>query len=37
MCGAEGVVDVDLAQGGQLFGEFGIVLLFLGVVAEIFQ
>ena len=37
MGGAEGVVDVDVAEGGEFFGKFGIVLFFLGVVAEVFE
>jgi hypothetical protein len=37
MSAAEGVVDVDVAERGELPGELGIVLLFLGVEAEIFE
>ena len=35
--GAEGVVDVDVAELGQLLGEVGIVLFFFLVKAEVFQ
>ena len=35
--GAEGVVDVDVAQGRELRGELGIVLLLLRVEADVFQ
>ena len=34
---AEGVVDVDVAQRGELLRELGIVLLFLGVEAQILE
>ena len=34
---AEGVVDVDIAELGQLLGERRIVLLLFGVVAHVFQ
>ena len=37
MRGAERVVDVEVAQGSQLLAERGVVLLFLGVEAQIFQ
>ena len=35
--GAERVVDVDVAEGGQFLGEGGIVLFFFGVEAQIFE
>ena len=35
--GPEGVVDIHVAQRGQLLRERGIVLLFLGVVAQVLQ
>ena len=34
---AEGVVDVDVAEAGELFGEGGIVGLFFGMEAEVFE
>ena len=34
---AEGVVDVDVAELGELFGEGGVVGLFFGVEAEVFE
>ncbi len=33
----KGVVDVEIAQGGQLLGEARVVLFFLGVEAQVFQ
>ena len=35
--GAEGVVDVDVAEGGEFLGEGGIVLFLLGVEAQILE
>ncbi len=35
--GAEGVVDVDLSQGSELFGETGVVLLLLGEEADVLK
>ena len=35
--GTERVVDVDVAQGGEFFGEGRVVLLLLGVEAEVLQ
>ena len=35
--GAEGVVDVEVAEGGELFGELGVICLFFGVEAEVFE
>jgi len=35
--GAEGVVDIDFAELGELLAEGGVVLLFLGVIAEVFK
>ena len=35
--GAEGVVDVDVGVAGQRLGELRIVLLFLGVEAQVLQ
>ena len=35
--GAEGVVDIDIAERGQLRGEGGVVGLFFGVEAQVFQ
>ncbi len=37
MGGAEGVVDIDVAQRGELFRKFGIVLFFFGMIAEVFE
>ena len=37
MRGAERVIDVEVAQGGQLLTECGVVLLFLGVEAQVLQ
>ena len=37
MGAAEGVVDVNLAEAGQLFCEVGIVGLFFGVEAQVFE
>ncbi len=37
MGGAECIVDVDVAESGELFREAGIVGLFFGVIAEIFE
>ncbi len=37
MGAAEGVVDVDVAEGGELLRELGIVGFFFGVEAEVFQ
>ena len=37
MRGAERIVDIDIAKRGQFFGELRIVLLFLGVVAQVFE
>ena len=37
MGAAEGVVDVDIAERGKLLRERGIVLLLLGVEAQIFE
>jgi hypothetical protein len=37
VCAAEGVVDVDVAEGGELFAEGGVVGLFFGVEAEVFE
>ena len=37
MGGAEGVVHVDLAEGGEFFGKPGVVGLFLGVKADVFE
>ena len=37
MGGAEGVVDVEIAEGGEFLGEGGIVLLLFGVEAQIFE
>ena len=34
---AEGVVDVDVAETGEFFGEGGVVGLFFGVEAEVFE
>ena len=34
---AEGVVDVDVAEAGELFGEGGVVGFFFGVEAEVFE
>ncbi len=34
---AKGVIDINIAEPGQLFGEVGIVLLFFLMEAEIFQ
>ena len=34
---AEGVVDVDVAEGCELFGEGGVVGFFFGVEAEVFE
>ncbi len=34
---AEGVVDVDVAEGGEFFGEGGVVGLFFGMEAEVFE
>ena len=31
VCRAEGVVDVNVAEGGEALGEFGIVLFFTGI------
>ena len=35
--GSEGVVDVNIAQCGKLFGEFRIVGFFFGVKAQVFR
>ena len=37
MRGAEGVVDVDLAEGGEFLGELGVVLFFFGVEAQVLK
>ena len=37
MGAAEGVVDVDVAEGGELLGEGGVVGLLFGVEAEVFE
>ena len=37
MRGAEGVVDVDVAQRGEFFGEGRVVLFFLGMEAQVLQ
>ncbi len=37
MGGAEGVVDVEVAEGGELFGELGVVCFFAGVEAEVLE
>ena len=37
MRGTERVVDVEVAQRGEFLGERGIVLLFLGMEAEVFE
>jgi hypothetical protein len=37
MGAAEGVVDVDVAEVGELLGEVGIVLLLFGMEAEVFE
>jgi hypothetical protein len=34
---AEGVVDVDVAEDGELLGEVGVVGFFFGVEAEVFE
>lgn len=35
--GAEGIVDIELGEGGELGGEVGIVGFFLGVEANVFE
>ena len=35
--GAEGVIDIDIAQVGELFGEVVVVLFFFGMEAKIFE
>ena len=37
VAGAEGVVDVEVAERGDLLGEGGVALLLLGVEAEVFE
>ena len=34
---AKGVIDVDISEFGQLLGEFRVVLLFFGVIANVLE